>query len=1104
MAKHYPELLQSLHFTEMERRQTHVETAYKETFRWIQDSPAYQQWKSPDAKAGGFLILGKAGSGKSTLMKRLYVMERDDLEQTQAAIPEAQSTRAVCCFFFHGRGSLREKTTEAMLRTLLYQLLSQVPAVYAHVRKFYHDRKQAEMSRKDVPDWSKEVLQRMFQAAFQSPGLRALLFLDALDEAENGTWDHDESQYRKSGDSTFLYSEFLEFIEAQIQLSTRQTSGPSVPEEGPRLRVCLSSRPINFFRHVRDPWTTINLDSLNAADIEAYTRDRLGIVARFHPFGGPLIPKLTTNILQRAEGVFLWVKLVVGRIIGAMEQHRDEGDIWAILCAAPTGLFGLFHDCLRKVRLEDREDMTKILLVVLAAERPISVEELSDLLAVTSSTQQGTASWRRTNEQMISYIHNVCGGLVEVRYLPNNYGVSGVHISWGKNDRLCGTFVDPNDMTTSIQFIHQSAKDFLNQEKWPPYPHTPESLITNEARAHNLVFTITLKYLAQLGSTEADDSWAKCHFLAYAHSFLYHADKWLEFFSEATESTYPLDLAHLLQEASKCFTIWRDYGLFRRRFRNSFPSDKKGSELCTTSVLALAAHLGLYHLFQNLLANFDQIGTDLSTQDLLDSAFVVACSSMEDSVFAPSQEYATRVETMAKLLLDRGANPIGTVLFGLSFRSIPLIWACWEGREELVCAILDTSEVASEAEEMFKLINYPVEICDPDDSPNHEYFTFYTPLMAACRAGNIAIISLLLDRGAKLDYRLVCFPLQEADLDDRTYSWVTRLYFYPDLDSALSVAASHGHLETVRFLVGKSNELEMPFRTADFGYALQLAIHKGFEDVAYDLCAIDRECANWQYVDMASGSYTLYNATSALSIVITNELSHVSSVNRLTQYLIDHGADVNLVLRTARYGSALIAAASSAPMVPTSWQTLEKLSQLVQRLVINGADVNLVASSGVYGSALIAAAAQRGKPDLRLLDWDHRYKYFVMKYLIMKGARVNFQATTGLYGSALAAAAQVVDLKAVKILLGWGAEVNLPLLGQDFCSPLAIVAQSPEKPRIDSLRDEMWLEEQRSVIMLLVEHGADYEEVLQKKQYDPSGPFLETLEAYKRQRVSIR
>ncbi|KAH7015814.1 hypothetical protein EDB80DRAFT_345573 [Ilyonectria destructans] len=140
------------------------------------------------------------------------------------------------------------------------------------------------------------------------------------------------------------------------------------------------------------------------------------------------------------------------------------------------------------------------------------------------------------------------------------------------------------------------------------------------------------------------------------------------------------------------------------------------------------------------------------------------------------------------------------------------------------------------------------------------------------------------------------------------------------------------------------------------------------------------------------------------------------------KFLVSKGAEVNLLLSSGGYGSALAAAAAHGGSIET-----------VKFLVNNGAEVNLRLSTGIYGSALAAAAV------------SYEGSIETVKFLVDNGAEANLRLSTGIYGSALAAAAAYGgSIETVKLLVDNGADVNLCLSTGIYGSALAAAAVSYE------------------------------------------------------------
>lgn len=131
----YTRLLESLFFPEIVSREEQIPEAFEGTCRWVFDSSDDQQsrtrpWsnfcKWLETENGVYWITGKPGSGKSTLMK--YIVTNDRTPQLLANW-EKGTDLIVISFFFWNAGMALQKSCIGLLRSLLYQIATQWPAL---------------------------------------------------------------------------------------------------------------------------------------------------------------------------------------------------------------------------------------------------------------------------------------------------------------------------------------------------------------------------------------------------------------------------------------------------------------------------------------------------------------------------------------------------------------------------------------------------------------------------------------------------------------------------------------------------------------------------------------------------------------------------------------------------------------------------------------------------------------------------------------------------------------------------------------------------------------------------------------------------------------
>ena len=144
-------LLYLLQFKEMEDRHERIVEACEKTFQWIfedagsqsleeswenywegvpDESPKDAQWISFTqwlaSNSSLYWITGKAGSGKSTLIKYIAKDERT-LKNLKGWTPGG--TIITASYFFWNSGTSMQMSQQGLLQSLLFQILSSYPAL---------------------------------------------------------------------------------------------------------------------------------------------------------------------------------------------------------------------------------------------------------------------------------------------------------------------------------------------------------------------------------------------------------------------------------------------------------------------------------------------------------------------------------------------------------------------------------------------------------------------------------------------------------------------------------------------------------------------------------------------------------------------------------------------------------------------------------------------------------------------------------------------------------------------------------------------------------------------------------------------------------------
>ena len=278
----------SLRFPEIEFRQGAIENAYTKTFNWIYNdsSSPFMTWVKSDS--GIFWVSGKPGSGKSTLMKYLTRHPK-----TQKSLSNASRHKRLVLteYYFWYLGTSMQKSVEGLLRSLLYQILKACPHTVAIASP---KRWNASESFHRNPDfWTYDELWKALSIVAGTASLEIdfCFFLDGLDEYDG---DH------------------LHLVELLGSLASH-----------PCVKICASSRPWNVFDQAFGQGANLlRLEDLTRADIRTYVSGELKVLPH-----SPEMQLLVSDIVDKAEGVFLWVYLVVK----SLRKGFIEGDSISIL-----------------------------------------------------------------------------------------------------------------------------------------------------------------------------------------------------------------------------------------------------------------------------------------------------------------------------------------------------------------------------------------------------------------------------------------------------------------------------------------------------------------------------------------------------------------------------------------------------------------------------------------------------------------------------------------------------------------------------------------------------------------------------------------------------
>lgn len=439
-----------LHFQQIHYRFESVKPSHQRTLDWVfggkteqADEESTFTWSNfatwLRSGSGCYWLRGKAGSGKSTLMKYLYQDERT----TSYLLHWAEGRRLVMPgFFFWYLGTTLQKSQAGLIRALLYSILQQWPplilVLMPEVCVPYAREgilSQEEPALETLCNWFQKLREIRSQVSI-------CIFVDGLDEYV--------------GDHSAMAELFLDMANTC-----------------PFVKFVVSSRPINSCVDAFQNSPSLRLEHLNRADIRTYTEDTLG--PKINVYGRGRCSELTEEIVNKSMGVFLWVHLVVRSLLQGLRDGDTTSELATRLRDLPSDLEQLYIHMLDRIPTVYQPQASRIFLLILARDQVLdrllgerrqrlSVLQFSYAIDDEDVERQLEAGPTTSlmQAQRVAHtdarIRSRCFGLVEVVY-RNRSGAPIMHPE-------VPSFFDNQDARFhSVEYMHRTAFEFLTQRE---------------------------------------------------------------------------------------------------------------------------------------------------------------------------------------------------------------------------------------------------------------------------------------------------------------------------------------------------------------------------------------------------------------------------------------------------------------------------------------------------------------------------------------------------------------------------------------------------------------------------------------------------------------
>lgn len=568
----------------------------------------FKQWL--ESGTGIFHIAGKPGGGKSTLMN--FLSKDTKVKRSMevwAGVPSSKLVTASA--FFWNTGSQDQKSADGLCRSLLHTIINQVDDHQTPLRRLFPNHwAPGEWSpwtpRQDLAISGTEIktaLRTLINDA--DADIRYCFFIDAADEFQ----DANMAKWQ-------LAQEFMEWAKSPI------------------VKICFSSRE-------EDPWLSqfpedrrLRLHRATQEDVRLMIENKILGHYHFATFDPASRDKFLNNFVRIANGVFIWVKLVLEEIIEKLDHRQTVEDLELLLKTVPTELKVFYEEILsKKIRSSDREETWAILNIMVFVAKEW---------------------WRPTNLTLHQY------SLVKGKpYMP-----------LGTKSQATGRFMDEELFEArapllfrglvgvegaSLAFAHRSVYEYLLARS--PFSETKmQTIIT-------IIRSLAAQLNVQRDTSIASDS-------SIMHSILF----WLAR-CEYDEQILTFPHLDVLEDALLDIQLGGDWSKFSSFFHVGLPGRERKS--ATLSVFATSCECNLAS-YTDWVIRRDPKPEWLAISEAQASIFACLCNSMIRCLHLPEGTGVQQMMHVLHQLLQQRFDPNAvTLLPNLSYGPTQIdSWKC--------------------------------------------------------------------------------------------------------------------------------------------------------------------------------------------------------------------------------------------------------------------------------------------------------------------------------------------------------------------------------------------------------------------------------------------
>ena len=485
------EILKRLAFSSMRSREDKIDPAEAGTFEWMLDDPgandseprgsgAYEQEEVGDGEVGGggtgssrayelegaggskasdsdadrldaalpkpnialwlreggriFHISGKAGSGKSTLVKFLYSHAKTE-ENLRKWAGGKKLVKARFYFWSSDKDEL-QMSLDGLRRSLLLGVLCQCPDLIPDIfPQQWGQWKNGLPSSVAVSDtFPAGIVKGAFDllvAKQSNPTHRFCFFIDGLDE--------------------YTVEDPSDISTAHWEIA-RDLVNWTKSED---IKICTSARPhTEFLKSFQPHAEIIHLHEFTTSDIFTFSHKTILENPTDVKLEAKFCRDFANEITDKSEGVFLWARLAARHMLDSVGRRDNSDVLFKRLDELPTDLTKLYKMMLGSISEADRPKSD--LMLILALENPFDellnaivfswLDDLDDDGFPTKKPLQtlSTNDIKRKHDYVQRQLHSLTKGVLELSpYAGENWYETGPFFHY------------------RVGFFHKTAKDFL-------------------------------------------------------------------------------------------------------------------------------------------------------------------------------------------------------------------------------------------------------------------------------------------------------------------------------------------------------------------------------------------------------------------------------------------------------------------------------------------------------------------------------------------------------------------------------------------------------------------------------------------------------------------